>query len=530
MHTDHVRFDKAGNTQIRLNDQWEPLCLSEQVCQSILPNEPVKRLFICGLGLGELITAALNHHAAQTIVAWERDPYLMRLTLQRTDIADALRTGRVQLALGPDLIDYMGSCDHVIAHPSLVFAYKREAELARSHPSRDAWALLCHGGLFVDDLADALEREGYRCLPWDIDRLSQHELAQYVSTVRPKLVAAINYRNGLAEACESFGLPLICWEIDPAIDVVQPCASPHPNAHIFTWRHAHLDTYQQAGFPNTYFTPLASSTFRRYPKELTEAERATYDAPLCFVGASCTRQIPQFRSMLMDDLGPYLAKYHPELRADDTIHALLQAQQHDFSSFVLPQLIAEHLPMFTDYVRQQGKTYDPSIVLGEIAAAEKRLTYLANLAQFGLDVWGDAGWKRLEPYGVNYRGKAGHLVELTTIYNAAQIHIDIGRIYQSDIVTMRVFDVLACGGFLLAEYSEGLADLFELGHELVCYRTLDELIDRVNYYQRNPELARQIAARGRARVEADHTIAQRVHEMLLKTGCSLHSGRPILVG
>ena len=33
------------------------------------------------------------------------------------------------------------------------------------------------------------------------------------------------------------------------------------------------------------------------------------------------------------------------------------------------------------------------------------------------------------------------------------------RFYQRDIVTMRVFDVLASGGFVLAEWSEDLAEL-----------------------------------------------------------------------
>ena len=188
--------------------------------------------------------------------------------------------------------------------------------------------------------------------------------------------------------------------------------------------------------------------------------------------------------MLLDDLVPFLNETSPNQQPDAVVHDILRCQQADFSRFIIPELVAERLPGFVDYVRQRGRSHDPNLLLGEIAAAEKRLTYLANLAPFDLQVWGDAGWKRLEPYGVNYRGKAGHLVELTTIYNAAQIHIDIGRIYQSDIVTMRVFDVLACGGFLLAEYSKGLEDLFILDEELVCYRTMDELIQKLTITQK----------------------------------------------
>ena len=96
---------------------------------------------------------------------------------------------------------------------------------------------------------------------------------------------------------------------------------------------------------------------------------------------------------------------------------------------------------------------------------------------------------------------------------------------------MRVFDVLACGGFLLAEYSKGLEDLFILDEELVCYRTMDELIQKVDYYTKNPHLTKQIAERGRERVLRDHTIAARVHAMLAQVRAArLQSPSLILVG
>ena len=278
----------------------------------------------------------------------------------------------------------MGSCDHVVGHPALLFTYKRELSLAKTPPNQKPWVLLCHGGLFVDDLGDALEHEGYQCLPWDVDRLTAAELNTYVEVMNPSLVAAINYRNGLAEACTTFGLPLLCWEIDPTIDPVAPCARPQKNAHIFTWRQAHLEVYRQAGFPSTHFTPLASSTHRRFPRTLTETEERQYGANLCFVGASCTRQIPLFRSMLLDDLVPFLNETSPNQQPDAVVHDILRCQQADFSRFIIPELVAERLPGFVDYVRQRGRSHDPNLLLGEIAAAEKRLTYLANLAPFDL--------------------------------------------------------------------------------------------------------------------------------------------------
>jgi spore maturation protein CgeB len=112
-------------------------------------------------------------------------------------------------------------------------------------------------------------------------------------------------------------------------------------------------------------------------------------------------------------------------------------------------------------------------------------------------------------------GPAGHGEELTRIYSSDAIHVDIGRIYQSDIVTMRVFDVLACGGFCLAEWSEGLEDLFEVGVELDTWRTLEELLDKASFWlEAGAERRREVGRAGRDRVLRDHTIQQRLRRMI----------------
>jgi spore maturation protein CgeB len=116
--------------------------------------------------------------------------------------------------------------------------------------------------------------------------------------------------------------------------------------------------------------------------------------------------------------------------------------------------------------------------------------------------------------GARYLGTAGHGRELTLVYNGARIHVDINRSYQTDVIPIRVFDVLACGGFLIAEHSAELAELFKIGEELEAYHTLDELEQKVEHYLANPDEARAIAARGLAAVRARHTVRHRVRQML----------------
>ena len=124
------------------------------------------------------------------------------------------------------------------------------------------------------------------------------------------------------------------------------------------------------------------------------------------------------------------------------------------------------------------------------------------------------GWKAVEAHQVTYRGFAGHHRELTEIYRSGQIHVDINRLYQLDIVPMRIFDILACGGFLIAEYSPALAQLFDVGTEVESWETVDELVEKVRYYKDHPEEAHVIAQRGYQAVCERHTVAGRVLQML----------------
>jgi len=129
----------------------------------------------------------------------------------------------------------------------------------------------------------------------------------------------------------------------------------------------------------------------------------------------------------------------------------------------------------------------------------------------GLEVWGDEGWKKGR---ARYRGIAAHGDELTKIYCASAINLDIPRLYQRDIMTMRVFDVLACRGVLLTEYSSVLETSFVSGEHLFTYRNTDDLVEQARYIASHPEQAQEVAQAGEQHVRAHHRMEHRFEEIL----------------
>ena len=525
--SDHVAWTEDEQVAYRVHRDWLPLSLPDPAA-GIELGDGHQDVLVFGLGMGEQLEHLLRVVPKARILAWERDPWLLRQVLERRDWTPAMRRGQLRFLLTSDLLDVARSerPRRVVEHPVLADIYRVERALLDSAPDRIA--LLAAGGLFVDDVAAALAAEGIAAMTWDLQRWSREEIARFAMEVGAELAVAINYTHGLAEICAEVGVPLRVWEIDPSTDILPPLpggpeGAASQGARIHTFRRENVLAFQEAGFAHVEHLPLAANPDRRAPVTLSAEQLERYGADVTFVGSSMVEQGLRFRGRLLEGYALWRGG-DPQAameEAEAAVQRVLDAQRDDFSTYRVPELLAKELEWFVDAFAKDDTVYQslggaaPDALLGEMAAADKRITYIANLGQVGVKVWGDDGWAHVAEYGAQVMGPAGHRDELTAIYSTDAIHVDIGRIYQNDIVTMRVFDVLACGGFCLAEWSPDLDELFVIGEELDAYRDLEELLQKTErWLNAGPEARRAVGARGRARILKDHTIQQRIRRIL----------------
>jgi spore maturation protein CgeB len=494
----HVDPDRDGG-RYRVHRTWHRLAVDDVV----LPDGDV---LVFGVGMGEAVIAALQQ--GRDVLAWDRDPWLLRLLLLRHDLSRPLASGRLALSLGADLLAVPA---HLTRwdHPFLRGVYRNEAEVLDGG-LRERRALVAEGTLFVDDIADALRDDGWSVWTWLVESTASEELDHTARAFGAQVAFRVNHARGLAEACQRLGLPLKVWEIDPATDAIDPVIGDTSCTRVFTYRKAQVAAFEAANLRAEYL-PLAADVQRRRPVQADEAHRSD----LCFVGNST---VERGRRCQQEVLAAWVLCHGGDLESaaegQRHLEAWLAAQSQDFSTSRVEAIIAATAPGFLETCRAGAHLPDPVPLVAEIAAADKRIQYVANLGQLGIHVWGDAAWKATEPYGAIYRGPAGHRDELTAIYSGSAIQIDVGRLYQQDMITMRVFDAMACGAFVLAEYSDALAEEFEIGVELDAYRDLQELLDKAERWLAHPEERAAVAAKGLAAVRERHTIRGRVARML----------------
>ena len=104
--------------------------------------------------------------------------------------------------------------------------------------------------------------------------------------------------------------------------------------------------------------------------------------------------------------------------------------------------------------------------------------------------------------------------ELPSFYNACAVNFNATSIQMGKAVNQRVFDVPACGAFLLTDHQESIEGLFEVGKEVVTYKDQGEIAELVRFYLGNDRAREAVAKNGRVRVLGEHTYRHRVDEII----------------
>jgi spore maturation protein CgeB len=145
------------------------------------------------------------------------------------------------------------------------------------------------------------------------------------------------------------------------------------------------------------------------------------------------------------------------------------------------------------------------------ASRWRRLEVLSAMPQGLLQVNGDPGWLNLIP-GLKPQGRLDYHHGLANHYREAAINLNITSAQMKKGFNQRVFDVPACGGFLLTDYRERLLELFE-PDEVVTYQEPAEAAEKALWYLERPEQRAAIAKKAWNRTLSEHLYVHRLEKL-----------------
>lgn len=155
------------------------------------------------------------------------------------------------------------------------------------------------------------------------------------------------------------------------------------------------------------------------------------------------------------------------------------------------------------------------------AERDQRIRYVTELVNAGisLGVYGSPKyWYRYLTSGVRKRLPPIRPVvgdEYAHVISAAKVCLAFFSEANRDRCAYRVFEIPACGGFLLAERTDVMQTLYKEGEEAEYFGCAEELLDKVRFYLAHESARVAIARRGYERcVSSGHDVISRMKQWL----------------
>ena len=318
---------------------------------------------------------------------------------------------------------------------------------------------------------------------------------------RPDFLLAINHlgfdEDGkLTSLLSDLRIPFASWYVDsPTYILYGGGKNLSPYCVIFCWEKSYLDQVEKMGFRSPCFLPLATDPEIFFPKPKGEGER--FVSSLSFVGDSMETARKKWEKKL-----PNIAN---KKMKDIQIEALQIDRTRD---------IFDIFPAVAAHATCDRSGVDIEAALIWRATQEYRLGLVRSLLPLGLVIYGDKGWEKLLRRKNVLRQPVNYFTELSDVYRGTMVNINCTSFQMKTAVNQRVFDVPACGSFLLNDYQEDMDTFFEVGKEAICYHNFEEAASLAAHYLANEAKRKRIAEAGRKRVLAEHTYDKRMAELV----------------
>ncbi len=340
-----------------------------------------------------------------------------------------------------------------------------------------------------------------------------NKINAYLTEHSPLFVFTINFFPIIAELCHIHNTMYLCWTVDCPILELFDKAIQYPTNRIFLFDREQYHYFQPYNPDCIFYLPLAANVerFNYAIKQITQQDEQTLSADISFVGSLYSEKNPLKK---LTNLSEYARGY-----IDSTVESALQIYGYNFIEASLSDRFVEEFKMagiaFPNdrLIANHEKHSIAHRYIGHEIAEVERIRTLNTLAKhFKVDLYTNSDVSGL--HNVHTHAPIESLYGMPKVFHLSKINLNMTIKPIQTGLPLRIFDIMGCGGFVMTNYQAELTDFFEIGRDLECYTSMEELIDKCDYYLNHEEERRQIAQQGYQTVCNYHTYAHRLNEMI----------------
>jgi spore maturation protein CgeB len=377
--------------------------------------------------------------------------------------------------------------------------------------------LLYHwASYFENDIHEILQDEGvnFDFLTWDFtdknhdDRFLFH-IEHNVDMTHYDALFSVNYWPLLSEICQKANIPYIAWCYDNPLNVrdIQKTLGNSVN-RVYCFDQKQVEGYRKQGFENVYHLTLGVNSKRLSKISNTDPKCIPYRSQVSFIG----KLYESAADAILSSTDDYCKGY---------LQAVMNAQQDLYGAYLIDQAITEE---FIEKINMsfQKRVPGTKFVLQRdelIFALSSEITRRDRIIL--LSLIGSRFQTKFYSYnnssiikGVEKCDAVDYFSEMPYIFAASKINLNPSlRAIQTGI-PLRALDIMGCGGFLLSNYQQELAELFEYGTEMIMYDSMPDALEKVGYYLSHEDERAKIALNGRKKTLYEYNMKDRLAHML----------------
>lgn len=340
-------------------------------------------------------------------------------------------------------------------------------------------------------------------------------LSKAASEFHADIMFSVDYFQTVAMAAKKLNITYYSWLYHMPQWSLFSYPAQLPNNRIVTFDSAQLQEMKQYNVHGMQYLSLAAD------KELlTNAlESATpemiekYKADVSFVGT------------LYESANNLFNRISPDAKNRDIYKSIIQMireKRFSYGKEVLYRGVEEEMVEFLSaevehgqdhfFFAKQEEIVIQSVLARKITVEERKLMARTLAKEFDFKLYTISNTDKF-PEICNC-GPVDFAKQAPLVFNGSKINIYITPRAIRSGIPLRVLEIMACGGFVLVNYQEDLAKEFEEGKEIVMYRSLKEMVEKVRYYLEHEEERKEIARAGYEKVLREYNYAERLRKIL----------------
>lgn len=338
----------------------------------------------------------------------------------------------------------------------------------------------------------------------------EEALKKFMQQKEYAAVITYDFNIIVAIVCKELKVKYISWIFDsPNIALYSDIAKSEYN-YVFVFDKAQYNRMKKEGLLHLYHLPLAANVDRTSGLIISEEDEEKYRHEIVFVGSLYQENgFNEKKDMLTQESREKICQiiqktalhWGKEYRCFDVL-------EDEAVSEIYRELHSEVRGLYID------KKYMLELFLFGRKITEIDRIHILNTLAAEHDVTLYTGSDTSNLRNVKKRGRVDYWEKLPKIFYLSKINLNITMRSIETGIPQRVFDIMGVGGFVLSNYQEEMAELFVPDREIVLFKDVPELIDKVDYYLAHEEERIRIAMNGYKKVRERYSTQEAVGKML----------------